>query len=232
MTSLNFKKNDIVEKGDIVAILKANNSHIELETEYSGQIREICVETDEKIKKCDTIMILNLDSEEYDGSIENAEMDKHFSFEDYEILSIFQQEFLPRFIYEKSTIVSLGLAIEGENIIYSLLESIYETENKQIPFTFEDFNIVITPENIAISVKIDWPEMGTPQLYERSYILISLKDIQYFTIEKIGDKLILYSIIQQGDELERIDYGPVDCDLDEEREVVLNYFLEHIRIKK
>jgi hypothetical protein len=215
-----------VEKGQIIAILKTRNFYVEIESEFSGAIRQVRVEVNQFIKKWEDILVVDISK----GSIldEFTNIATSVNSYDYGLIYTFQQEIIPKLIYNETSHFLKGISLDKEGFIYFLFKEVYDNNKMDIPFSRSDFRITeeIIDDNI-IMIKIDWPNIDRPLLTRTSYILIDEtgQKIQYFTCEKsLNHELMISSILYVGQYLTRYNYGPAPANKKLEKEYIVDIF--------
>ncbi|MDO5815420.1 MAG: biotin/lipoyl-containing protein [Methanobrevibacter sp.] len=219
-------KGDEVLKNQLMAVLKSENSYIEIEAEFPGRVTDVCRQIDEPIKKWDDIAVVDVTSKNH---LDGIPVSVHSP--DYTVIYTFQQEILPKLIYSETEKFIEGIGHEQGKFIYFLLKEVYTNNHMTIPFKPEDFEVVreIFGEDIIV-LTIRWPNLQAPLLTVRSYILIhpQSRKIQYFTCEKsLNDEFMISSIIPSRDGLTRYNYGVAPDSLQAEKRKAIKIFISY-----
>lgn len=215
------EENDYVKKDQTVAVMKTDHGYIDVESDFSGIVSKVNVKLNDDVEKLQDLIVVEV---------------KDDAASDYDIIYTFQQEAFPRFIYNDTAKILMGLAHEEGEFVFYLLSMFYENYGTEIPFTGEDFIISeARGDNDIVLIGISWPRLDAPLLTLRSYILIDTvkEEIGYFTCEKgVDDALRMSFIVPIADDLKRFDYGTVPDDIALEQKKVVGSFSSYLNPKK
>ena len=217
-------ENDLVEKNQIIAVVKSDNCYLEITADFPGTVVKICADIDEPLKKWDDIAVVDVT---FASDLNKNEIPVNSP--DYTVIYTFQQEILPKLIYGETEKFIGGINQEHGKFIYFLLKEVYSNNRMIIPFISDDFKVKEEIfANDIIVVTITWPDVESPLLTRRSYILMhpQSRKIQYFTCERSLDgEFMISTIIPARGNLTRYNYGAAPEGLEAEKGRVIEIFI-------
>ena len=217
VVKLLVESNNELSENQPVAVLKAGDFYFQLESEYPGMINHINVKEGDFIGRWSVLMTVDI-KRNY-GSL-NVTVNS----EEYELFFDFQQHALPQYFYENKTSFS---SIVNEDLIFKLVNDIYDDHDLMTPFRIDDLNVVVDNIDGIDLVRVDFPDFKAQLLATRLYFLINdeLGKYKCFSCElNLDDELMIFSINDDQGHVTRFNYGNAPDNLDLEKQRIIEIF--------
>ena len=124
------EENDYVKKDQTVAVMKTDHGYIDVESDFSGIVSKVNVKLNDDVEKWQDLIVVEV---------------KDDAASDYDIIYTFQQEAFPRFIYNDTAKILMGLAHEEGEFVFYILSMFYENYGTE---TKNDTEIASQVQNI------------------------------------------------------------------------------------
>ena len=214
-----------ISENEKVAVLKTDKFYFEVESEYPGIVSEINCNKDELLDKWDTIIVVDV-KENYDQIKNLKDFNIDVNSKDYDMIFKFQQEVLPEYFYSRKDSF-LDEMTNDENLIFNLINYIYDRKNMIVPFDSDDLDVSFEVIGGDVLIIVGWPDFKSPLLALRSYFLINEKSngFQYFTCERsLENEMMISSVVEFNDSLTRYNYGLAPKDINLEKQRIIDIF--------